>query len=99
MKNEQVQKILLKDFFNVISKAGALEILETLDKMERCRVRDFFSILDKAGSVGRRNDFLRFGLIEPNVEQEGGAVVTYYKLTDKGRAVLDIIQRLSDLIR
>lgn len=86
---------------SVLYKIGAREVLEELSKSNEKRFSELarFHVFRTAATLAHRlRELERAGYIEKLIHnQPGQPVFIYYKITDKGKKALDLLQDLENL--
>ena len=86
---------MIEDDITFLGRKGTLKILRSLSNGTK-RFRDVYKIFSNAATLTRRlRDLEKKGLVERSAQIKlGESVVVHYNITDKGRRILEICEKL-----
>ncbi|KYK27919.1 MAG: hypothetical protein AYK19_06400 [Theionarchaea archaeon DG-70-1] len=78
--------------YEVLGSAGAVEVLETINKTGKTQYKDLSSMKVSISTLNvRLLQFLNFGFVEHFAIRNSKQRKEWYEITEKGRTVLEIL--------
>jgi DNA-binding HxlR family transcriptional regulator len=75
-----------------------VRILKTLNNSEKCKFTNLLELTSRTTLYRRLKQLIKLGLISYNMRREKGKRKEWYETTEKGKKVVEILDRIGNLI-